>query len=233
MRGRISDASMTAILGTFAQGRRPSRVIFVRPESHRVERFELQISAGHAIGIHSNELLFGMWFNLLDNPYLEQHGLTAAFHSALSEDRKLASRVAPELHGALHQARGLTKRRALESLLDWRDGQFGSNAKVVAVHDPSSVAILRMLPRLVARQIDDGWLQAQLAPFLNKPLQRSPSFDVDVERLHLRKSERRRVEAFQDGATLLASLERANAGHRDTRYGHVLAYLLLELGLLR
>ena len=232
MQGRITDVSMTAILGTFARGQTTSRLLFVRQDGGVIDRYEAEIVDGRIAAIHHNDLFFEVWSTLLENQYLDDLGLGVAFHTALSEDRRVVPRLALATRLALVQARGLAKRRALRNLFAWREGYFGSNAKVLAQPDRSSTPILRMLPRWVAQSHDFGMLQAYLAPLLDRPLWRAQNFGVEIARLNLRPSDRIRAEAFGYGRTLFESLEFASAGRVDTRFSAVIAYLLLELGLL-
>ncbi len=233
MQGRISRSSVTAVLGTQAASRTARRLIFTRAVRGTVERYEIQVSDGRVIATHANDLFFELWAMLLHNPYLREIGLPAAFHEALLEDRKLIPRLPTEAVTAIQQARGLAKRRALRQLITWPDGAFGVNARVTANVDETSVPLLRMLPRLVARQFGSDQLQAYLTPLLKRPLWRCPRFEEEIRLLRLRPTERRRAEAFGHGRTLFESLEYANAGYADTRHAHVIAYLLLELGLVR
>ncbi len=233
MQGRIEDVSMTAILGTFARGNATSRLLFARPGPSGVERYELQVSGGQIVAIHQNDLFFELWSTLLNNPYLEHLGLGAAFHNALKDDRRLFPRLPYEAQVALTTSRGLAKRKSMRFLFGWRDGRFGSTGNVLAHADTTSLPILPFLPRLIARSFDPDWISTQLAGYLRQPLWRAPTFQNEVNRLKLRKSERIRAEAFGHGRTLFESLEFANAGRADVRYGQVIAYLLLELGLLQ
>ncbi|MEL7369667.1 MAG: hypothetical protein AAFN74_12190, partial [Myxococcota bacterium] len=232
MRGRITDVSTTAILGTYAQGQASARVIFARPEQGSVERFEIEVVDGHAVGVHNNNQFFELWGNLLDNPFLDERGLNALFHRALLDDRRIVPQLPADVHLAYQQACGLSRRRALEQLFTWSDGEFGSNKRVRGDADGPSTPLMRMLPRLVARRLDGDVLQKKITQYLKRPLYRSQSFSSDLNRLQLRRTERHRAEAFGHGRTLFESMEFANEGHVDIRYAQVLAYLLLELGLL-
>ena len=233
MQGRIDDVSMTAILGTFARGHATSRLIFARPDRLGVERYELEVVGGQVVAVHNNELFFEVWGSVFDNPYLEQLGLGAAFHSALKDDRRLYPRLPYESQLALQTSRGLAKRRALSQVFAWHDGVFGSNGNVLSQPNPHSVPILPFLPRLIARGIDADMIRARIAAYIRRPLWRAPTFNAEVARLRLRRTERVRAEAFGYGRTLFESLEFANEGRTDLRYSQILAYLLLELGLLR
>lgn len=232
MRGRIADSSVTAVVGTFARQAARRRLVFVRPQPSGVERIEIELVGDVAVAIHQNEQLFETWWNLLSNPYLEERGLVSAFHSMLDEDRRLLPRVSPEIQQAIFQSRSIARRRSLDALFAWREGDFGTNAKVTCESAPGSVPVLRFLPRMVARRLPPDWVREQLSPHLEQPLWRAPEFDIEVNRLKLRRSERQRAEAFGHGRTLFESLEYANDSYIDTRYGQVIAYLLLELGLL-
>ena len=233
MQGRIDDVSMTAILGTFARGHATSRLIFARPDVSGVERFELEVITGQVVAVHNNDLFFEVWGSVFDNPYLEQLGLGVAFHSALKDDRRLYPRLPYEAQLALQTSRGLAKRRALSRVFGWHDGVFGSNGHVLAQPSPHSVPILPFLPRLIARGLDAETIRSRIAAYIRRPLWRAPTFHAEVARLRLRRTERVRAEAFGYGRTLFESLEFANEGRTDLRYSQVLAYLLLELGLLR
>ena len=233
MQGRIGPASITAIMGTFAMGRTTNRAMFVRTESSAVERFELQFVDGQIAAIHHNELLLELWSRLLEDAQPDGLGLVGAFHATLNEDRRLAPRLSATARAAWMQARSMTKRTALKQLFSWADGQFGSNAKVLAQPDASCTDVLRLLPRLVAGEVEQGVIHSRITPYLKRRLWRTPTFETEVQRLQLRSGERTRAEAFGLGRTLFESLEYAMAGEDDARFAQVLAYLLLELGLLQ
>ncbi|MEM7678609.1 MAG: protein kinase, partial [Myxococcota bacterium] len=232
MQGRLADMSTTSILGTYAQGHTSARVMFARANKGTIERVEVEIVSGHAIGVHNNNQFFDLWHNLLDNPFLAKRGLNAAFHQALTNDRRVVRQLPADVQLAYQQACALSQRRALEAVFTWSDGQFGSNKRVRGEADSPSLSLMRMLPRLVARRTNIDILQRRLAQYFKRPLYRSLSFSSDIDKLQLRRTERQRAEAFGNGRTLFESLESANRGRIDIRYSQVLAYLLIELGLL-
>ncbi len=228
--GRLTAHSLTSLLGHFARSRLSGRLILVRREADSIERVELHLDRGDLVNVGHLPSTLELW-QALEAGYSDEWALDRLVHAALHHELPLLGFLPEAAAGGIYQGRALRTRRALEEVFGWDSGQFAfdSHARPLVL---SRAQTFKRLPRWLYRSRGLMDLRVDVERVIDTPLIRTPRYFAELDEMQLRPLERRRAEAFGEGYTLGESLA-ISASAKDEKLALVMAYLLLELGLIR
>jgi len=229
--GDLGQYSLTSLIGHLARTRATGRLIVLRKSPHGPIRRQLGIQNGRLISVGCSTDPFEVWSQALSSG-ARAHELKAILHRCIDQGVPVTDIASPDDSQALRPHQLELMQAHLQSLLAVDHGLFSMVAEPVAA--PSICApipLMRLLPVVVSRARRSHSLRQTLGPYEQVALVRSERFDVEARTLDLSPANQRRLEPFGHGQTLKESLRACGSG-RDQKLGLVLAYLLIELGLL-
>jgi serine/threonine protein kinase len=231
--GSLQQHSLTALFGRLARSEAYGCLVLVRQGANGVQRREVFLDRGRLVNVRSNQGAFDAWSLMLQTPGNEPGPAIAAIAAASLDALGLDGSGSPELLSMLRPARAKLMQAALSELFSWHEGYFGFDPYAPPLRAPGApLELLRLLPGMVARGRPPEVLRAALDRVVHLPMERTARFEQDVAALGLGAGILIRVGSFGHGYTLAQSI--ATAGTESERQvALVLAYLFLELGLLR
>ncbi|MBK6690109.1 MAG: serine/threonine protein kinase [Deltaproteobacteria bacterium] len=231
--GTLDARSLTSIVGELARRRATGRLILLRSDGPRLDRRELHLFEGALVRVTSNRSALKAYTDLAAGPATESTPLEEALHLCLDRQEPF-ERLAPnELMQRLRVARAKIQQKNLEETFGWPTAAYAFEATLnVTLGLPQPVAILRLLPGMVQQGRSTMMLLEALRPVMGLHLERAPNFEAEVLELRLPHSEAPRLLPLGQTATLEMAIRESSA-ERDEKPSLVLAYLLVELGLLR
>lgn len=228
--GTLKGHSLTAILGELARTQATGRLVLLNDQDGRIDRRELHIKQGELMAVSQNEATWNLWRSLLASPFFSQHNLPESVYTSVRVQTQIGALLSAQAKTGLRQARGLLARQQLAHLFTWDHAHFGFDPTVQPL-EGWSTPLSRLLPRMVARNMNPSVIRTAVAPYFDVPLKRSDDFDERVAAMQFHKTELERIEPLGHGYTLGESL--AQSALRDEGYALVISYVLIELQLLK
>ena len=231
--GTLEGTSLVAIFGRLSRRRQSGRLIIVLDRPGRPERYELHVHRGRLFHVASSRSLFAAWRSLLSSPQVEQPQLRAWVTRVIEQCQPFELVAAAPAVEAVRAQQAHYAQEDLQTLFSERSGHYAF-AAYPSPPSPngSGHALLTLLPSLVSRACRTSDLERRLLGRLTIPMERSPEFVVEASQLGLSHRDAAALERFVDGEPLSRALAEP-ADRRMRKLTLVLAYTLLELGLLR
>lgn len=231
--GTLDARSLTSVLGELARRKGSGRLILLRSDGPRLDRRELHLFEGALIRVTSNRSALKSYADLATVAGHERAHLDEVLHLAFDRQEPFERLASADLQHRLRIARARIQQRNLEETFGWPTAAFSFEASLnVTMGLPQPLPLLRLLPGMVQQGRSTMMLLEALRPVMGQVLDRAPQFEAEVAELRLPEHEQFRLAPLGTSATLEQTI-RASAQDRDEKPSLVLAYLLVELGLLR
>ena len=229
--GSLEQHSIVSLFGQLARTQSTGRLILVRHVTGRVQRYEIHLRDGQLTAVTSNGRPFEGFDELLEQPDLRPTMLKADLQTVALRAVPFEEIASTASQMALATSRARATYRLLTDVFSWSAGYFGFEADT-EVDGVVLRPLLRLLPGMLSKTHRPDVLRAKLVDLLDIPLERRDRFDQEARMLGLGSGPSSPVGAFGMGYTLMESLAQS-AVRSDDRVALAIAYLLLELGLLR
>ncbi len=195
--------------------------------------YRLLIKNGRLLTVDSGADPLGPLARGLANPGAAGTELAAAVHTAVSDNTKLTASLTKRSAKVLRPWVVRRMQENLQHVFSVDEGRavfVPGDVEAPPAADP--VPLMRLLAPVVSRARRSRELREALAGRLDQPMSRAMDFDERLKALGLGEAHMSRCRPFGHGYTLSESLGYAKTG-ADTKLALTLAYLLLELDLLR
>ncbi len=232
-RGSLAQTSLVAIFGRLSRRRQSGRLIIVLDRPGRPERYELHVHRGRLFHVASSRSLFAAWRSLLGSPQVEQPQLRSWVGKVIEQTQPFELVAAPPAVEAVRAQQAHYAQSDLQTLFAQHAGRYAFAAHPSPPSpNGSGHALLTLLPSLISRACRTSDLERRLRHQLGTPMERSPGFESEASQLGLSLQDAAALDRFTDGSPLSRALAEPS-DPRQRKLTLVLAYTLLELGLLR
>lgn len=229
--GEIEKHSLVSVFGLLAANQSNAQLwVDLETSEGRVRR-ELTIQSGHLLGLSSSRDPFELWTHALSSGPSAKL-LQSALHRVILQDQPLTAVATAQELDAIRPLRMKLTQAHLQTVFAAGRGQFAVIATAAASPSfESTIPLLRLLPSVVSRARHRQDLKDALEKYAQVPLVRTEDFEALVSSLQLPPSDLARLAPLGHGSTLAESLVQCT-NPRDEKLALVLAYILVELGLL-
>lgn len=229
--GALERISLPSVFGQLARSRATGHLILVAVSDRGIDRREIHVREGTLTCVTSNRRQLGAWPELT-RLAPDVAGEAAQLVQAVAEQaRPLWELASEQFLARLTEARGRVTQATLTEVFSWAVGDFGFDPAGVPAVSAAPVSMFAVLPGVVARTKSPAQLKASMMRVLDVPLSRSDRFTREVDALQLNRAPQLFASTFGSGRTLGESFALCNTPEEE-RIALVVAYLLMELGLL-
>ncbi len=229
--GALERHSLTSLFGQLARTHATGRLVVVRNATGGVTRFEVHVRDGALTAVRSSFRPFDGFEMLISRPELRPSTLGVELQEVATTAVPLEQIASYDVRHAVERSRGRATQQLLGELFTRSSGQFGfePNADVA---EGTGRPLLRLLVGLVSRTQSPDMLRASVQDLWHVPLVRTAQFHGEARDLGLGSGFASPVGPFGQGRTLVEALT-LSAERSDPNVALAIAYLLIELGLLR
>ncbi len=229
--GSLQNHSLVSVFGLLAANQSNARLwVDLETREGKVRR-ELTVRAGQLADLSYSRDPFELWTHALSSgPHARS--LQSCLHRVVLQSQSLRTVATAQEFETLRALRLKQTQFHLQAIFGAGKGRFA----VISTPDPSptfdtTIPLLRLLPSVISRARHTQDLKDALEPYAQVPMARTDGFEAEARALHLPPADLQRLTPFGHGHTLAQSLA-YSTNPRDEKLALVLAYILVELGLL-
>ena len=213
--------------------RRTGRLTVILDRPGRPERYELHVDRGRLFHVASSRSLLAAWRGLLASPQIEQPQLRVWLTQVIDLSQPFELVAAASAVEAVRAQQAHFAQDDLQTVFAECAGAWAfSDQPSPPFPNGSGHALLTLIPSLVSQAYRTPELERRLNGRLNTRIERADNFEVEVGHLGLSHRDARALERFADGRSIRQTLA-SKVDPRLRKLTLVLAYSLLELGLIR